>query len=509
MPDYGAYRFTRVAGATPDAPDVYSPIQEGWVSSGARPSDAAELGGAASTDAGLCQGRHLRRADPRRACGEQSGAPGARPRIRDPIGRPDVSRAGSRSRLVRRRPQEPRARARRAVAVRGRRVGGLSAGRSARAVQAGAASTLTSPISAAASAGAIIRRCRSTSRWRRCSFPAARSASRTTATSSSRPASSVTRSRCTRRIGIDRATGKINAFAADHVLDGGGLANFSANVATVGATAAIGIYDVPKVDVTTVALHSRGVTAGSMRGYGTLQTMTALEVLIDEAASALKLDPIDFRRRNALKPGGRTMTGNPYSVSVRTRGDSRQARKASDLAAARQREGARTAGRDRRRHRRRLRHQGLRHRRGLLAGPGRDRSGWPHRHPWRSRRDGQRHRHGARQPGGGSPGRRGRRSLGRAGRHLRRARARHLRRPLHDGPGDPGRRAAQSALGAGDQLGHQRLDRRPCRHAGGGRGRARHLPLRIVAGGARAVGHPVDRSAGQAMGDGALARTGS
>ena len=55
-----------------------------------------------------------------------------------------------------------------------------------------------------------------------------------------------------------------------------------------------------------------------MRGYGTLQTMTALEVLVDEAASALPLDPIEFRRRNALKTGGRTMTGNPYSVSVRT-----------------------------------------------------------------------------------------------------------------------------------------------------------------------------------------------
>ena len=120
------------------------------------------------------------------------------------------------------------------------------------------------------------------------------------------------------RIGVDRATGKISAFAADHVLDGGGLANFSANVATVGATAAIGIYDIPKVDVTTVALHSRGVTAGSMRGYGTLQTMTALEVLIDEAAAALPLDPIEFRRRNALKTGGKTMTGNPYIVSIRT-----------------------------------------------------------------------------------------------------------------------------------------------------------------------------------------------
>jgi CO/xanthine dehydrogenase Mo-binding subunit len=120
------------------------------------------------------------------------------------------------------------------------------------------------------------------------------------------------------RIGIDRATGRILAFAADHVLDGGGLANFSSSVAVVAATAAIGIYDIPKVDVTTVALHTRGVTAGSMRGYGTLQTMTALEVLIDEAASALPLDPIEFRRRNALKQSGRTMTGNPYSVSVRT-----------------------------------------------------------------------------------------------------------------------------------------------------------------------------------------------
>jgi CO/xanthine dehydrogenase Mo-binding subunit len=54
-----------------------------------------------------------------------------------------------------------------------------------------------------------------------------------------------------------------------------------------------------------------------MRGYGTLQTMTALEVLIDEAAAALPLDPIEFRRRNALKAGGKTMTGSTYSVSVR------------------------------------------------------------------------------------------------------------------------------------------------------------------------------------------------
>ena len=113
------------------------------------------------------------------------------------------------------------------------------------------------------------------------------------------------------RIGVDRTTGKIQAFAADQVLDGGGLANFSSNVAVCAAIATIGIYDIPKVDVTTVALHSRGVTAGSMRGYGSLQTMTAIEVLIDEVATALPLNPIEFRRRNALKQNGRTMMGNP------------------------------------------------------------------------------------------------------------------------------------------------------------------------------------------------------
>jgi hypothetical protein len=33
-PPYAAFRFTRVAGATPDAPDVYSPVKNGWVSPG-------------------------------------------------------------------------------------------------------------------------------------------------------------------------------------------------------------------------------------------------------------------------------------------------------------------------------------------------------------------------------------------------------------------------------------------------------------------------------------------
>src|SRR4029077_8459958 len=33
-PPYAAFRFTRVAGATPDAPDIFSPVKNGWVSPG-------------------------------------------------------------------------------------------------------------------------------------------------------------------------------------------------------------------------------------------------------------------------------------------------------------------------------------------------------------------------------------------------------------------------------------------------------------------------------------------
>src|SRR5438876_5136011 len=34
QPNYGAFRFTRVGGPAPDAPDVYSPFKNGWVSPG-------------------------------------------------------------------------------------------------------------------------------------------------------------------------------------------------------------------------------------------------------------------------------------------------------------------------------------------------------------------------------------------------------------------------------------------------------------------------------------------
>src|SRR5262249_15081737 len=85
--------------------------------------------------------------------------------------------------------------------------------------------------------------------------------------------------------------------------------NVSDLVIKVGATSLGSAYYFPKTDVATIAIASRAVDAGSARGYGALETMTATELLIDETADELGLDPIEFRLRNVLKTGMRNTQG--------------------------------------------------------------------------------------------------------------------------------------------------------------------------------------------------------
>ena len=319
LPDYGAYRFTRVAGPTPDAPDICSPLKDGWVSP-AR-SQNTELPTwtplAAAGSGGYAKAAHY---------GEQIRAElaASNPAVLvldrefetqsvDPMFlEPECGLAwynsGSKSLELVLGVQSPYEAAESLAFLLGKaRVPFKPARINAQFAYMGGGfggrDHTPFPLYVALAALFLPGRPVRLAHDRYAQFQAGIKRHRF---------------KMRTRIGVDRASGKIHAFAADHILDGGGVANLSGEVAAVGATAAIGIYDIPKVDVTTVALHSRGVTAGSMRGFGTLQTMTALEVLIDEAALALLLDPIEFRRRNALKPGGRTMAGNPYFVSVRT-----------------------------------------------------------------------------------------------------------------------------------------------------------------------------------------------
>jgi CO/xanthine dehydrogenase Mo-binding subunit len=111
------------------------------------------------------------------------------------------------------------------------------------------------------------------------------------------------------RMAIDKQSGLLQSFKCDFEIDGGGRCNFSPSVAMVGATAAQSDYYFPKSDMTGVAIASRAIDAGSARGYGTLQTMAATEMLIDEFADQLGLDAIDLRLKNALRSGMKNTQG--------------------------------------------------------------------------------------------------------------------------------------------------------------------------------------------------------
>jgi CO/xanthine dehydrogenase Mo-binding subunit len=319
VPNYGAYRFTRIAGATPEAPDIYSPIQEGWISPGKFKNTGRPIWKPLPTKEGAdyvkgaTYGEEIRallaREDPALlVLDREFETQSVDPMFLEPECGLAWYNAGRKSLELVLGVQSPYEAATAIAFLLGEAhdpfkptainaqfayVGGGFGGRD----------HTPFPLYVALAAMFFPGRPARLAHNRYQQFQGG----------IKRHAFKMRTS-----IGVDRASGKMLAFAADHVLDGGGLANYSASVAHVGATAALGIYEVPKVDVTAVALHSRGVTAGSMRGFGTLQTMTALEVLVDEIAASLPLDPIEFRRRNALKSGGRTITGNPYSVSVRT-----------------------------------------------------------------------------------------------------------------------------------------------------------------------------------------------
>ncbi|MCF8534017.1 MAG: molybdopterin-dependent oxidoreductase [Reyranella sp.] len=112
--------------------------------------------------------------------------------------------------------------------------------------------------------------------------------------------------------------GAFTAFACDLSLNGGGTANYSASVADIAAISSASMYYVPKSDISTVAVHSRGVTAGSMRGFGGLQSITAMECLVDDVAAQLDIDPIVLRRKNAMRTGYRNLTGAVPLVALRS-----------------------------------------------------------------------------------------------------------------------------------------------------------------------------------------------
>ena len=110
--------------------------------------------------------------------------------------------------------------------------------------------------------------------------------------------------------------GRLLGYEFDGEFDTGAYASWGPTVAGRVPVHCMGPYRVPNVRAEARAIFTHSPPAGAFRGFGVPQAAIAHETLIDELAVACGIDPLEFRRRNALRAGDRTATGQVLEASA-------------------------------------------------------------------------------------------------------------------------------------------------------------------------------------------------
>ena len=110
--------------------------------------------------------------------------------------------------------------------------------------------------------------------------------------------------------------GRLLGYEFDGDFDTGAYASWGPTVAGRVPVHCMGPYRVPNVRAEARAIFTHSPPAGAFRGFGVPQAAIAHETLIDELAVACGIDPLEFRRRNALRTGDRTATGQMLEASA-------------------------------------------------------------------------------------------------------------------------------------------------------------------------------------------------
>ena len=110
------------------------------------------------------------------------------------------------------------------------------------------------------------------------------------------------------KTGLDK-TGRITARKCEVYWNGGAYADIGPRVTQKSGFTASGPYDIDNVWIDSYALYTNLPPAGALRGFGIPQLVWAYESHADMIARALKLDPLEFRRKNILREGRPHATG--------------------------------------------------------------------------------------------------------------------------------------------------------------------------------------------------------
>ncbi|HLL28271.1 MAG TPA: xanthine dehydrogenase family protein molybdopterin-binding subunit [Xanthobacteraceae bacterium] len=110
------------------------------------------------------------------------------------------------------------------------------------------------------------------------------------------------------KTGVDKA-GRITARKCEVFWNGGAYADIGPRVTHKSGFVAGGPYDIDNVWIDSYAMYTNMTPAGALRGFGMPQLTFAYESDTDMIARALKIDPVEFRRKNVLRDGRPQATG--------------------------------------------------------------------------------------------------------------------------------------------------------------------------------------------------------
>jgi CO/xanthine dehydrogenase Mo-binding subunit len=110
--------------------------------------------------------------------------------------------------------------------------------------------------------------------------------------------------------------GKLLAGEIEFTIDGGAYKTLSPVVLSRGAIHAGGPYYWPNVRIRAKAVATNAPPHGAFRGFGAPQSLFALERHMDRIAHVVGISPEEIRRRNFLRPGQTTTTGQTINEPI-------------------------------------------------------------------------------------------------------------------------------------------------------------------------------------------------
>ena len=114
------------------------------------------------------------------------------------------------------------------------------------------------------------------------------------------------------------ADGRIVAQKMTMYWDAGAYADYAVNVTRASGYSAAGPYEIPNAWLDAYTLYTNKPYGTAYRGFGHVEFFWGLERHMELVAEVIGMDPLEFRRKNALVPGSRTLTGE---VITRNTGD--------------------------------------------------------------------------------------------------------------------------------------------------------------------------------------------